>query len=72
MVLFSYMVFVAQPTVIAVSSFRYKSGGSMSAYKTHERDPLFFAEGLKLVWRNGEDTVGVIVNLVGTTRIIRN
>jgi hypothetical protein len=30
----------------------------MSAYKTHDRDPLFFSEGLKLVWRNGEDTVG--------------
>jgi hypothetical protein len=30
----------------------------VSAYKTHDRDPLFFSEGLKLVWRNGEDTVG--------------
>ncbi len=36
----------------------YKSQGSVSAYKTHDRDPLFFSEGLKLVWRNGEDTVG--------------
>ena len=31
---------------------------SVLADKTHDRDPLLFSSGLKLVWRNGEATTG--------------
>ena len=27
----------------------------MSAYRVHERDPIVFASGMRLVWRNSED-----------------
>eukprot|EP01045_Picozoa_sp_COSAG04_P021667 COSAG04_NODE_2354_length_4285_cov_1.560440_5_plen_163_part_00 len=30
----------------------------MLADKTHDRDPLLFSSGLKLIWRNGEATTG--------------
>ena len=36
----------------------YDGAGGLSAYKTHDRDPIFFSDGLSLVWRNGEDTTG--------------
>eukprot|EP01049_Picozoa_sp_SAG25_P005170 SAG25_NODE_344_length_9418_cov_328.220815_10_plen_607_part_01 len=36
----------------------YDGHGSLSAFKTHDRDPLLFADGLELVWRNGENTTG--------------
>ena len=36
----------------------YDGEGTLSAYKTHDRDPVLFADGLQLVWRNGEDTAG--------------
>ena len=32
--------------------------GTLSAYKTHDRDPVFFNDGLALVFRNSETTVG--------------
>lgn len=32
--------------------------GTLSAYKTHDRDPLIFDDGLRLVFRNGETTTG--------------
>ena len=36
----------------------YDKHGTLSAYKTHDRDPLFFNDGLRMVFRNMEDTVG--------------
>ena len=36
----------------------YDGKGTLSAYKTHDRDPLFFNDGLKMVFRNNEDTTG--------------
>ena len=36
----------------------YDGEGTLSAYKTHDRDPVLFADGVELVWRNGEDTTG--------------
>jgi hypothetical protein len=36
----------------------YDKKGTLSAYKTHDRDPLFFNDGLKMVFRNTEDTTG--------------
>jgi hypothetical protein len=36
----------------------YDGKGTLSAYKTHDRDPLFFNDGLKMVFRNSEDTTG--------------
>lgn len=36
----------------------YDKKGTLSAYKTHDRDPLFFNDGLKMVFRNSEDTTG--------------
>jgi len=34
------------------------SAGEISAYKTHDRDPLLFNDGLVLTFRNGEVTTG--------------
>ena len=36
----------------------YDKKGTLSAYKTHDRDPLFFNDGLKMVFRNTESTTG--------------
>jgi hypothetical protein len=36
----------------------YDHKGTLSAYKTHDRDPLFFDDGMKLVFRNSETTSG--------------
>ena len=36
----------------------YDKKGTLSAYKTHDRDPLFFNDGLKMVFRNSESTTG--------------
>eukprot|EP00041_Stephanoeca_diplocostata_P025931 m.691229 g.691229 ORF g.691229 m.691229 type:complete len:578 (-) comp22853_c0_seq5:924-2657(-) len=36
----------------------YDNKGTLSAYKTHDRDPLMWSNGLKLVFRNMEDTTG--------------
>eukprot|EP00937_MAST-01D_sp_MAST-1D-sp2_P006755 g6755.t1 len=40
------------------SGLTYKADGKVSAYKVHDRDPLLFSDGLKLVFRNGETTTG--------------
>ena len=36
----------------------YDKKGTLSAYKTHDRDPLFFDDGMQLVFRNSESTTG--------------
>jgi hypothetical protein len=36
----------------------YKAAGAVSAYKVHDRDPILFADGLNLTFRNGEVTGG--------------
>eukprot|EP00662_Eupelagonemidae_sp_cell21_P016368 gene16368-24608_t len=41
------------------SGLTYFDGhGTLSAYKTHDRDPLLFDDGFRLVFRNGEVTTG--------------
>ena len=36
----------------------YDHKGTLSAYKTHDRDPIFFDDGMTLVFRNSETTTG--------------
>jgi hypothetical protein len=36
----------------------YDGAGTLSVYKNHDRDPLLFDNGFKLVFRNMEDTTG--------------
>jgi hypothetical protein len=36
----------------------YDGKGTLSAYRTHIRDPLLFNKGAELEWRNCEETVG--------------
>ena len=41
------------------SGLTYFDGkGVLSAYKTHDRDPIFFEDGMRLVFRNNELTAG--------------
>ena len=41
------------------SGLTFKDGkGTLSAYKVHDRDPVVWKDGLKLVWRNCETTSG--------------
>lgn len=32
--------------------------GALSAYKTHQRDPVLFVGGMNLTWRQMESTTG--------------
>jgi len=41
------------------SGVTYSNGSQISAYKTHDRDPLLFQDGFKLIWRNGENRSSV-------------
>ena len=36
----------------------YDGNGTLSAYKTHDRDPVLWHDGIKLVFRNCETTAG--------------
>ncbi len=36
-------------------TFKNDTSHAMSAYRVHERDPIVFSSGIRLVWRNSED-----------------
>jgi len=36
----------------------YDGRGTLSGYKMHDRDPVFFNDGLVLTFRNNENTYG--------------
>ena len=36
----------------------YDGNGTLSAYKVHDRDPIMWHDGIKLVFRNCETTAG--------------